>query len=89
MTGQSHPQKQKHMAKKNNGDAAETETRKTRTPRVLSDIEVEAKQYYLDVKSFAKLLPTLNALGKTGRAKLAEWVEANPAPESFRESAQS
>ena len=54
--------------------------RKTRAPRQLSDIEVEAKQYYEDVKSFAKLLPTLTALGKTGRTKLAEFIGVPTGP---------
>ena len=65
----------------------ETETkkvRKTRTPRVLSDIEREAKQYYEDIKSLAKLLPLIDELGHTGRVRLMEYLSKADVP--FKES---
>ena len=61
-----------------------TKVRKTRTPRVLSDIEREAKQYYEDIKSLAKLLPLIDELGHTGRVRLMEYLSKADVP--FKES---
>jgi hypothetical protein len=76
-------------------ETPETETpttRKPRTPRTLTEMEIEAKRYYNDVRATAKLLPLVAKLSTKGRATLVNEInKINEQAEAgaFIESSQS
>ena len=95
-------QNKNSMAKKNKNETEtpetetpETETpttRKPRTPRTLTEMEIEAKRYYNDVRATAKLLPLVAKLSTKGRATLVNEInKINEQAEAgaFIESSQS
>ena len=67
------------MAKKNEQTETTTTPRKPRTPRVLTPLELEAKQQLEDAKSLAVIIPEIQKLGPWGRAKLNERLAEPPA----------
>ena len=70
------------MAKNKETTATETTTpkaRKVRVPRTLSQMEIDAKQYYVDIKALTKLLPLIDSMGANGREKLLAHLHKAPA----------
>ena len=72
MAGQSHPQKQNSMAK---NEAPKT-PRKPRQPRVLTQMEIDAKQNLADAQALARLLPKLSKLSTIAKSKLIDQIQA-------------
>lgn len=61
----------------------EPATRKARTPRSKTQMEIEAEQHLRDVKTVAALLPKVAKLSPVGLAKLRELIDtyiAKPPP---------
>ena len=65
------------MAKKNEPTETTTTPRKPRTPRVLTPLELEAKQQLEDAKSLAVIMPEIQNLGPWGREKLMESLNTS------------
>jgi len=56
------------------GTATTTTLRKPRTPRALTELELETKKLAADAKSLAKILPAVSALSKWGIEKLNRYI---------------
>ena len=49
--------------------------RAPRKARVLTPLEIEVRQQFLDAKSLAKIIPAIDKLGPWGREKLTEHIK--------------
>ena len=62
------------MAKETNAAPAAPKVKKTRTPRTLSGLEIEAKAQFDDAKALTKILSAIEKLGPWGFSKLSSAV---------------